>query len=100
MLPPALDINGGDGSGGNGGFVLPAALLAQYPALQGFQMSGPMEVEGDRSGRNSFDGGVQGEYYDDEGEGGGGYVSGPGTAYGTAWGGGGGPEWASDYEGR
>ncbi|MCJ1358264.1 MAG: hypothetical protein MMC33_008263 [Icmadophila ericetorum] len=89
----------------NPGFALPAALLAQYPALQGLQwdqlQSGPAD-DGELSGRSSFDASSGGEYYDDE-EGGGGYVSGPGTGYGGSWAGGvagGGNDWASDYEGR
>ena len=96
MAPPqAMDVS-------NGGFTLPQALLAQYPALQGLQWdqlgaAGPAD-DGEISGRSSFDAGSGGDFYDEEE--GSGYVSGPGTAYGTAWGGGGGPEWASDYEGR
>ena len=88
MVPPTLNVNGG--------FALPAALLAQYPALQNFQMSGPPGEE-DLGHRSSFDASSQGEYYDDETEGSG-YLSGPGTAYATRWTGQ--PEWASDYEGR
>ena len=85
----------------NGGFTLPAALLAQYPALQGLQWDqlgagGPGD-DGEISGRSSFDASSGGDFYDDEESG---YVSGPGTAYGSAWTAGGGPEWASDYEGR
>ena len=92
--PPPMDV-------GPAGFVLPAALLAQYPALQGLQWDqlgapGPAD-EGELGGRAGFDAGP-GEYFDeDEGSG---YVSGPGTAYGNAWTGAAGPEWASDYEGR
>lgn len=84
----------------NGGFTLPAALLAQYPALQGLQWdqlgaAGPGE---EPEGRGSFDASSGGEYYEDEDTG---YVSGPGTSYGNAWAGSnGGGEWASDYEGR
>ena len=91
-----MDINGG-------GFAFPAALLAQYPALQGLQWDqlgaggGPGD-EGELSGRSSFDAGSGGDYFDDED--GGGYVSGPGTGYGNAWVEGAGNEWASDYEGR
>lgn len=113
--------NGGGGGAGSGGFTLPAALLAQYPALQGIQWdqlgaggggggAGGGD-EGELSGRSSFDAGTGsgGEYFDvdvDEDEGGGGgYVSGPGTGYGSGHGHGGGVqggwghEWASDYEG-
>ena len=98
MVPPqALDVNGG-------GFTLPAALLAQYPALQGLQWDqlgapGAAGDDGEMSGRSSFDASSVGDFYDDEAEGSG-YVSGPGTAYGSAWAGGGGPDWTSDYEGR
>lgn len=91
----------------NGGFALPAALLAQYPALQGLQWDqlagpGPGE-EGEISGRSSFDAssGAESGFYEDEGVDGG-YVSGPGTGFATAqgWAGDTGHEWASDYEGR
>lgn len=93
--PQTMDTNGG-------AFVLPAALLAQYPALQGLQWDqlgtpGPVD-EGELSGRSSFDASSGGDYYDDDE--GSGYVSGPGTGYGNAWTGAGAPDWASDYEGR
>ncbi|KAL8731312.1 MAG: hypothetical protein Q9166_003536 [cf. Caloplaca sp. 2 TL-2023] len=90
----------------NGGFTLPAALLAQYPALQGLQWDqlpgpGPGD-EGDMSGRGSYDAssGPESGFYDDDGADGG-YVSGPGTGFATtqAWHDVG-HEWASDYEGR
>jgi uncharacterized Zn-finger protein len=95
-----------------GNFVLPAALLAQYPALQGLQwdqlgVGGPDEGEGGISGRSSFDGGSGGEYFDDDIDEGG-YVSGPGGGPGQSgpyggggWGQGGGQggnDWTSDYE--
>ncbi|KAL9605016.1 MAG: hypothetical protein Q9219_000204 [cf. Caloplaca sp. 3 TL-2023] len=91
----------------NGGFALPAALLAQYPALQGLQwdqLAGPGPGDdGDMSGRSSFDAssGAESGFYEDEGLEGG-YVSGPGTGFATAqgWVGDAGHEWASDYEGR
>ena len=58
-----------------GGSTLPAALLAQYPALkglQGDQLSGEPE-EGDISGRKGFDASSEGCHRDeDEEEGGGG----------------------------
>ena len=66
----------------DGGFTLPAALLAQYPALQGMQwdtMTG-QDDPGELSGRGSFDASSGGEYYDDD-DPNGGYVSGPGTSY-------------------
>ncbi len=93
----------------NGGFTLPAALLVQYPALQGLQwdqlgQAGP--DEGDVSGRSSFDASSGGEWLEDEGEemgygsgNGGGNGNGNGNG-GGGFTGGGGYEWASDYEGR
>jgi len=50
---------------------LPAALLAQYPALAGLQWDqlapgNPEEIEGDLSGRSSFDASSGGEFYEDE----------------------------------
>ena len=52
-------------------YALPAALLAQYPALAGIQWDAlpsgaPDEIEGDLSGRSSFDASSGGEYYEDE----------------------------------
>jgi len=51
---------------------LPAALLAQYPALAGIQWdqlpAGPPDEDGDISGRSSFDASSGGEYYDEESE--------------------------------
>lgn len=95
----------------NGGFTLPAALLVQYPALQGLQwdqlgQAGP--DEGDVSGRSSFDASSGGEWLEDEGEemgygsgNGGGNGNGNGNGNGGGgFAGGGGYEWASDYEGR
>jgi len=74
---------------------LPAALLAQYPALAGIQWDQlppgpPEEMEGDVSGRSSFDASSGGEMFDDEGD------------YGNqqAIYSGNGGEWASDYDGR
>lgn len=90
----------------NGGFTLPAALLAQYPALQGLQwdqLAGPGPGdEGDVSGQGGYDAsnGQQSGFYDDDGVDGG-YVSGPGTGFAPNQGWhDGGHEWASDYEGR
>jgi hypothetical protein len=50
---------------------LPAALLAQYPALAGIQWDqlppgNPDEMEGDISGRSSFDASSGNEFYEDE----------------------------------
>jgi len=50
---------------------LPAALLAQYPALAGIQWdqlpAGPPDDDGDISGRSSFDASSGGEYYEEDG---------------------------------
>lgn len=75
-------------------YPLPAALLAQFPALAGLQWdqlaAGPEEVEGDISGRSSFDASSGGEFYEEEdGE------YGTTNASGVYVTGG----WASDYEG-
>ncbi len=74
---------------------LPAALLAQYPALAGIQWDQlppgpPEEMEGDVSGRSSFDASSGGEMFDEDGD------------YGNqqAIYGGNGGEWPSDYDGR
>ena len=84
-----------------GAFTLPAALLQQYPALQGLQWDqlagGP--DEGDISGRSSFDASSGGDYYEeDEGEGG--YMSdnpmNPGFDSGNSWQGSQG--WKSDVD--
>lgn len=98
MQPPSL----------NGSFPLPAAILAQYPALQGLQWDqlstgGPEDMDGGDaisvSGRSSFDASSGAEsYFEDED---GGYVSGPGTGFGPGQGfAHGGHDWSSDYEGR
>lgn len=63
---------GMDPSTGTGGFSLPAALLAQYPALQNIDWSqvptsdDPGDLSDVGMGRASFDGSSGGEYYDDE----------------------------------
>lgn len=62
-----------------GNYTLPAALLAQYPALAQMNWSGPEMgggLDDEMSGRSSFDA----SDYDDGDDGG--YVSGPGTGYG------------------
>ena len=97
-MAPQPPMNGNQ----NGGFALPAALLLQYPALQGLQWDqlgqpGPGD-EGEINGRSSFDASSGGEYFDEAEEAG--YVSGPGTAYSTSNGWEGdvnGRGWASDY---
>ncbi|KAI9751691.1 MAG: RAM signaling network component [Chaenotheca gracillima] len=105
--PPPMELSALDASSGN--YTLPAALLAQYPALATLPwdaMGGNGADEGEISGRSSFEASSGGEYYDDDGEGSG-YVSGPGTGFASQGGQGpgmsagwGGNDWASDYEGR
>lgn len=73
MEPPVYPMDPG------GNPMLPAALLAQYPALAqmnwgGSDVSGGMDD--DVSGRSSFDASDYDENED------GGYVSGPGTGFG------------------
>jgi hypothetical protein len=50
---------------------LPAALLAQYPALAGIQWdqlpAGPPDDDGELSGRSSFDASSGGEYFEEDG---------------------------------
>ena len=71
-------------------YALPAALLAQYPALAGIQWdqlpAGPDDMEGDLSGRSSFDASSAGELLEEDQE--------PDFKQ-TAFGGAG---WTSDYE--
>ncbi|KAF3491847.1 C2H2 transcription factor Crz1 [Arthroderma uncinatum] len=58
-----LTVQGMDGHGGS--FTLPAALLAQYPALQGLQwdqMVAPVDDNSDIGGRSSFDASSGGEF--------------------------------------
>lgn len=78
--PPAMSMDPTTGypMDASGNYTLPAALLAQYPALAQMNWSsadagGPMDD--DLSGRSSFD---ASDYEGDDG----GYVSGPGTGYG------------------
>ena len=61
----------------SGNYMLPAALLAQYPALAQMNWSGPeMNMDDDLGGHGSYDA----SDYDDGDDGG--YVSGPGTGFG------------------
>lgn len=66
----AMDVNGFPMTA-DGGFTLPAALLAQYPALAGLSWNDlPQEdvgMEEDLSGRSSFDASGS-EYYDEGGD--------------------------------
>ena len=71
---------------GQGGFSLPAALLAQYPALQNIDWSQvpTQQDDGELSdnpvmGRPSFEGSSGGEYYEDDVSEG--YISGSGLNY-------------------
>lgn len=81
MAPPMVgDPNIGYPVDPNGGYGLPAALLAQYPALAqvnwGASEAGGANMDDDISGRSSFD---ASDYDDGEDAG---YVSGPGTGFG------------------
>ena len=66
-VPPGMIVPSMDNQ--TSGFVLPAALLAQYPALSQLQWD-TMPLTGeephDISGRSSFDASSGGEFYDDE----------------------------------
>lgn len=80
MAPPpmGMDPTGGYSMDPSGNFALPAALIAQYPALAQMNWAGPEMggIEEDISGRSSFDA----SDFDDGDDGG--YVSGPGTGFG------------------
>lgn len=80
--PMGVDSNGFP-MDASGNYTLPAALLAQYPALATLSWSdlpqGDAAMDDDISGRSSFDASGS-EYYDEDGDGG--YVSGPGTGFG------------------
>ena len=83
-------------------FAFPAALLQQFPALQGLQwdqmQGGPDDEE--ISGRSSFDASSGAEFFDDEEDGGSGYASDNpmGTGYGHAGGWQHDQGWKSDVE--
>lgn len=115
--PVAVQVDGnGFPLDASGNYTLPAALLAQYPALATLSWSDMQsgDAGGDGSGgRNGNNGGDSGdisarssfdasgsEFYDEGDEGG--YVSGPGTGYGRGQQGGMeyGVDYASDYGGR
>lgn len=77
MVP---DMNGPH----TGNFVLPAALLAQYPALQTLQwdqIPAGAEDGGDIGGRSSFDASSGGEFGYEDDESGMGSVSGMSGGY-------------------
>lgn len=80
FAPPSAGIDPATGYpiDARGQHVLPAALLAQYPALAQMSWSGTDMggMDEDLSGRSSFDA----SDFDDADEGG--YVSGPGSGYG------------------
>ncbi|PNY23936.1 Transcriptional regulator CRZ1 [Tolypocladium capitatum] len=97
--PMTMDPAPGYPTDTGGGYALPAALLAQYPALAQMNWSqhdAAGAVDDDMSGRSSFD---ASDY--DEGDDGG-YVSGPGAGYGNGGMGQnfGDMEYASDFAGR
>lgn len=103
MPPPGIDPNTGYPVDAAGNYSLPAAILAQYPALAqmnwgtaGGGIDGGSGIEDDISGRSSFDA----SDYDDADDGG--YVSGPGTGFGQGGMNEGFGEmgYASDYGGR
>ena len=80
--PSHLSRHDVNNNGDNSNIVgLPQALLAQYPALANISWDNLGPDEADVSGRSSFDASSGGEYYDDEGDGGSGYVSGTGVDY-------------------
>ncbi|KAJ9197045.1 transcriptional regulator family: C2H2 zinc finger [Paecilomyces variotii] len=86
-VPQPMIIPGMDGQP-TGGFTLPAALLAQYPALQTLQwdqIAPAAEDPNDISGRSSFDASSGGEFgYDDDDSGlNSGYNSNRGSMYGV-----------------
>lgn len=96
MAPPGMDA---PGFGAPGGYMLPQALLAQYPALANMDWAAPhmqgdgSGMEDELSGRSSFD---ASDFEENEDAG---YVSGPGTGFGAGGMGEGYSEmgYASDY---
>jgi len=80
--PVAVDANGFP-MDPSGNYTLPAALLAQYPALATLSWSdipqGDVGLDDDPSGRSSFD--ASGSEYYDEGDDGGYISSGPGPQH-------------------
>ena len=83
-IPPPLMVPGMDGQH-TGNFVLPAALLAQYPALQNLQwdqIAASADDPSDIGGRSSFDASSGGEFGFDDDESGLSSVSGISGGYG------------------
>ncbi|PHH63700.1 hypothetical protein CDD81_5572 [Ophiocordyceps australis] len=81
--PMALDAAPGYPMDAGGNYALPAALLAQYPALAQMNWSQTDTgggMDDDISGRSSFDA----SDYDEGEDGSGGYMSGPGTGFGES----------------
>ncbi|PYI14182.1 C2H2 type zinc finger domain protein [Aspergillus japonicus CBS 114.51] len=82
-MPPPLMVPGMDGQP-TGAFVLPAALLAQYPALQTLQwdqIPATADDPSDIGGRSSFDASSGGEFGFEDDESGLSTVSGIGGGY-------------------
>lgn len=81
--PISMDVNGFP-MDASGNYALPAALLAQYPALATLSWSdlpqGDVGPDDDPSGRSSFD--ASGSEYHDEGDDAGYLSSGPGPQQG------------------
>jgi hypothetical protein len=86
MQPPQPIAVGPNGfpMDASGNYTLPAALLAQYPALATLSWpdlsQGDVGIDDDPSGRSSFD--ASGSEYYDEGDDGGYISSGPGPQQG------------------
>jgi transcription factor CRZ1 len=85
LQPVQQQMTYGMDAAGVGGFALPAALLAQYPALNNIDWSAmpqgedPGEMSDVGVDRSSFDASSGGEYYEDDIDNG--YVSGNGMAF-------------------
>lgn len=99
--PQPISVDGGFPMDASGNYTLPAALLAQYPALATLSWSDLPQgdaMDDEMSGRSSFDASGS-EYYDEGDEAG--YVSGPGSGYGQGhMNEGYAVDYSSDYGGR
>ncbi|KAK2749660.1 DNA-binding transcription factor [Myotisia sp. PD_48] len=84
LQPIGQSINVPSMDGRSGGFTLPAALLAQYPALQALQWDHTVPTDDTSDmGRSSFDASSGGEYGlgdDEDSNLHGGYLNGPGPS--------------------